>query len=197
MTAKGIFCLEGNWENDLKKKSSILPLLGFLKQNVGIEYIYRDCATKAELEFYLNKFKQAGYKNYPILYLAFHGASEMILLSDGEYPLDNIAMILEGKCKNKIILIGSCSVMDTHGRRLNTFLEKTNALAVMGYKNDVDWLRSSALEMMVLSTIQENVLNGNGIKGIEKKCNELAKIFKHTNKDKNIQFKMFIRSNRR
>lgn len=190
MTKKGIFCLEGNWENDLKIYSSIQPLLGFLKENIDIDYIYRDCATKGELNFYLNKFYLAKYKDYPILYLAFHGESGKIILSDGEYSLDEIGTILENRCKGKIILIGSCSVMNMHGSLLKSFLRKTGALAVMGYKNDVDWLRSSTLEMMLLSTIQENVLNGSGIKAIKNKCNELSKLFKHKDKNKNIDFRL-------
>ena len=53
---KKIFCLEGLWEEDLTKKSTILPILELLYLNNKIEYIYRDCATKEEFEFYLQKW---------------------------------------------------------------------------------------------------------------------------------------------
>jgi len=51
MAAKGVFCLEGLWQTDLRKASTVQPILGFLKQNAGIPYIYRDCATQEEFKF--------------------------------------------------------------------------------------------------------------------------------------------------
>ena len=60
---KGIFCLEGSWDNDLQKPSTIRPILELLRMNYKIDYIYRDCATKEELEFYLKKWTQTPFKN--------------------------------------------------------------------------------------------------------------------------------------
>lgn len=180
MKHKGVFCLEGLWENDLRKPSTIQPLLAFLKQNAEIPYIYRDCGTLGEFEFYISKFPQSQYKYYPILYLAFHGEPGKILLSGKqEYSITAIGELLNGKCKGQIILIGSCSALDIDKRILKTFLKKSGALAVLGYTNDVHWMRSSAFEMLILSELQENVFNGNGIKSIATKCNQLAKAFKH------------------
>lgn len=183
--------MEGPWENDLRKPSTVQPLLAFLKQNSEISYIYRDCGTLGEFEFYLSKFPQSQYKNYPILYLAFHGEPGKILLSGRqEYAITAIGEFLQGKCKGKIILLGSCSVLDIDKRILKTFLKKSSALAVLGYTNDVHWMRSSAFEMLLLSELQGNVFNGKGIKAITNKCTQLAKAFKHKEKDKNINFRM-------
>ena len=195
MNNKGVFCLEGLWENDLKKPSTIQPLLGFLKQNASIPYIYRDCGTLNEFEFYISKFPQHQYKDYPILYLAFHGEPGKILLSaKQEYAITEIGELLKGRCKGQIILIGSCSVLDIDKRILKTFLKVSGALAVLGYTNNVHWMRSSAFEMLILSELQENSFNGNGIKAIANKCTQLGKAFKHKDKDKNIDFRMVSRA---
>ena len=191
MSNKGVFCLEGLWKNDLRTPSTVQPLLAFLKQNTEIPYIYRDCGTLSEFEFYISKFSQSQYKSYPILYLAFHGKPGKILLSGRqEYQITAIGEFLNGKCRGRIILIGSCSVLDIDKRILKTFLRKSGALAVLGYTNDVHWMRSSAFEMLILSELQENTFNGNGIKAIVKKCSRLAKAFKHQDKNKNIEFRM-------
>jgi len=191
MNKKGIFCLEGLWENDLRKPSTIQPLLAFLKQNIEINYIYRDCATTGEFEFYLSKFTQGTYKDYPILYLAFHGeAGEIFISGKDRYSIPKLGEFLDKKCKGQIILIGSCSVLDIDKRILKSFLKNSGALAVLGYTNDVDWMRSSTFEMLILSVLQENVFNGNGIKAIRRKCMQLAKSFKNQNVEETVQFRM-------
>ena len=109
MTAKGIFCLEGIWDNDLRKRSTVEPILLLLKQRLGIPYIHRDCATVHEFEFYLSKFIQATYKKYPILYLAFHGKEGSIMFNGREsYSLDEMSDSLKGKCKKTVIIIFPC-----------------------------------------------------------------------------------------
>ena len=190
-STKGIFCLEGLWENDLKKPSSVLPLLLFLKQNAEIPYIYRDCATPEELDFYLKKFTLSKYKDYPILYLAFHGEQERLTLpGKSDYSLEKLGEKLKDQCKGKIIFLGSCSVLDVHKSKIKQLLKDTGALAILGYKNDVNWLRSSAFEMLILSELQENVFTGKGIDALVKKCSQIAKSFKHSEKGKDIEFRM-------
>jgi len=73
---KYIFCLEGDWTDDLRKKESIINALKFLDVNYGIKYIHRNCSTYSEFEYRLNEYKKAIYKNYSICYLAFHGEED-------------------------------------------------------------------------------------------------------------------------
>jgi len=51
--------------------------------------------------------------------------------------------------------LGSCDTLDLHGNSIRAFLRRTSALAVCGYRKTVDWLDSVALELMVLSAMQE------------------------------------------
>ncbi|MBN1889155.1 MAG: hypothetical protein JW850_14275, partial [Thermoflexales bacterium] len=148
---KGIFCVEGLWDPDLKVRSSVRPLLELLQQVAGINYIHRNCATGQELEFYLGKWVQKKYKAYPILYVASHGVEYAITLGAESYSLDDLAGVLEGQCANRLIMMSSCSTLGIDKRYLKRFLERTEALAVCGYRTDVDWLRSAAFELLLLS----------------------------------------------
>lgn len=50
-----IFCLETEWDqsmHDLKKKSTVLPLLDFLENAINIEYTFRQVATESDFNYY-------------------------------------------------------------------------------------------------------------------------------------------------
>jgi len=168
MAAKGIFCLEGLWDNNLKRKSSVQPILNMLEVNSGVPYIHQNVATVEELEFYLSRWKQARYRNFPILYLAFHGEIEALLIGKYEYTLDRLSTQLNESCKNSIIMLASCSTLKTDIRNLKRFLNKTRALAICGYKSKVNWMLAAAFELLVLSSLQETDFSGRGVKAIER-----------------------------
>ena len=42
---KRIFCIEGNWDDNLATTNSVRPVLELLDINVGVRFIYRDCST--------------------------------------------------------------------------------------------------------------------------------------------------------
>jgi len=172
-----IFCIEGLWDNDLRNKTSVQPILDLLERIEHIPYIHKDCATREEFEFYLKKWVQQKYKHYTILYLAFHGDHNKIYLGADEYSLDEMAKMLADKCYNAIIIIASCSTLAIDKRHLKRFLLQTGAVAICGYKVDVDWMKSTAFELLLLSILQENEFSGRGIASIEKKTVQMAKMF--------------------
>jgi hypothetical protein len=151
---KGVFCLEGDWDRDLKSRKSLQPVLQLVEQSgyPRIPSIRRDIGTIAEFEHYLKKWCLKHYKDFPILFLAFHGSPGTLHLGDSAtcVDLDWLEERLAGKCKGKVIHFGSCSTLSVHGKRLNTFMERTKALAVCGYQIDVDWMHSAAFEIMLL-----------------------------------------------
>lgn len=175
---KGIFCLEGLWDSDLRRKSTIRPILELLTNNMGIPFIHRNCATIPELEYYLIKWPQKKYDGYPILYLAFHGEEAGIDLGGKTYSLDKLARKLNDKCQNKIIILGSCSTLNIDKRHVTRFLKDTKALAICGYKIDVDWMQSTAFELLLLNEMQSNEFSGRGIDAIEGRILEISKSFK-------------------
>ncbi|MCB9211525.1 MAG: hypothetical protein H6609_19345 [Ignavibacteriales bacterium] len=184
---KGIYCLEGIWDENLSNKRSVHPILDLLKSNSNIPYIYRDVATKEEFVFFINKFKQKKYSNYSILYLAFHGEENKILASNkSEINLEDLADILSNSCRRKIIFFGSCRTLNIDKRLLKKFLKETGALAVCGYKSEVDWLVSTAFELLLIDLLQDNVFDGRGIKTIFNKAKLLGKQFSE------LDFRMVI-----
>jgi hypothetical protein len=177
MNSKGIFCLEGMWDSDLKRKSTVQPILNMLEVNNSVRYIHHDVATIEELEFYLGKWKNGRYRGYPILYLAFHGENETLLIGDSEYSLDRLGTILEGACRSTILLLASCNTMKTDRRNIKRFLRQTEALALCGYKSKVSWTLSASFELLLLSSFQEIEFSSRGLKMMENKVRTFGNLF--------------------
>ncbi len=178
MNKKGIFCLEGLWYEDLRKKSTVKPILDLLELNSDIPFLHSDCATIEEFKFYLKKWRTKKYANYPVLYLAFHGLKNGILIEDKLLTLDELSGLLEGKCKNRIIVFASCNTVSVDKQKLREFLQKTKALAICGYKLIVPWISSTAFELILLASLQDNVFDGRGIGSIRKRVMEAARMFR-------------------
>lgn len=183
---KGIFCLEGDWWGQLDKPSSIRPALELLNawEPYRIPFVHRDVATRAEFESYVRKWCQKGSSRYPILNLAFHGTPGHLYLGDGRIRenrvcLDELAELLAGRCTRRIIHFGSCGTVQVNGHALNRFLRTSGALAVCGYREDVEWLQSSAFELLVFGAMQRNSLTRSGAaamkRRIEHESGRLAK----------------------
>lgn len=80
-----IFCLETEWDqsmHDLKKKSTVLPLLDFLENAINIEYTFRQVATESDFNYYIDHLQQPSYKAYDLIYLCFHGQKKCICFAD-------------------------------------------------------------------------------------------------------------------
>ena len=187
MGRKGIFCIEGLWDSDLRDKSTVRPILDLLHSKEQIPFIYRDCATIAELRYLTGKWALKKYDAFPILYLAFHGEKSTICLGAERFSLDDFGELLNGRCRNDIIVFGSCSTLDIRKSRLTRFLNKTGALAVCGYRSDVEWLTATAFELMLMAAMQDNEFSGRGIASIRRK------IQRYSGLAKELRFRMVTR----
>jgi hypothetical protein len=192
---KGIFCLEGDWWNNLKNRSSVEPILELLMRTNGysVRYVHLNVDHRYAFEYYLKKWTQSQFRDHPILYLAFHGEPGTLLIGDQRKPENKISIeelgeMLEGQCDKRIIFMGSCESMNIHGNTLNSFLNKTGALAICGYWGDVDWLPATAFELIVLATLQENALTISGAKAMKGKISGNARSL-----EKKLRFRMVIR----
>jgi hypothetical protein len=187
---KNIYCLEGLWNDyNLKDKSSVIPLLEFLSKSNSCDYIYHDCATKDELKFFLKKWAvKAISQKFPILYLACHGEQEKIFLNRNDFvTLTEIAETLEDRCYGKVFYFGSCSTLRIDKRKIQSFLTRTNAIAAIGYQVDVDWMKSSACDLLVFEALQADRLDSKGIVKI------MNKIFNdYGNLPKQLNLRMVI-----
>lgn len=151
---KHIFCLEGDWHTDLRDRSSIKAALNFLNQNFGIKYIYRRCGTRMNMEYYLNIWKQKKYSEYSICYLAFHGEPGKIEAGKEFVSLNELAAMLEGSCRDKIIHFGTCKTLDVKKKEIDKFLDTTGALCVSGFRADVEFLESSLFDLILIDLFQ-------------------------------------------
>jgi hypothetical protein len=171
---RGIFAIEGEWRSDMRQSLSFRPIIELLAALDGrISFVHRDAATREELFYYLDKWTQKRYSRYPILYLGYHGVQESILIGDGrcrdrQLNLSELAGQLEGRCAQRIIFLGSCETMNMDARKLKTFLKQTGALAVCGYRERVDMLRSAAFELLLFHALLQNTLTIQGARATER-----------------------------
>jgi len=171
---KGVFCLEGDWENDLKSRTSVGPVLELLERSSStkVPFIRRDVGTLTEFDYYVGKWTQRKYDRYPVLYLGFHGSPGRLHVGyggpeKGSVDLSRLESLLAGRCKRRIIHFGSCGTLDIHGNRIRSFLGRTGALAVCGYKSQVDWMLSAAFEIILFYELQYNALSRQGMERVK------------------------------
>lgn len=154
---RNIFCLEGDWDSNLKVKSSILPALNLLEVNNDIKTIYRTCSTYEEFYNRINTVSSNKkiYKNYDILYFAFHGQKNKIQIGNDSYDLDKIADDFENCFENKIIHFGSCKTLAIDDQKAKEFLLKTNAAAISGYEKTVPFISSTIADVVYFEICQK------------------------------------------
>lgn len=174
---KHIFCIEGDWEADLNRTATVQPVLRLLDINAGVKFIYRDCSTIEEMEYLIDKWRQKGYAPYKILYLAFHGSKQEILIdSRHKMTLEQLGERLACRCQSRLIYFGACSVLNVDTRVIKRFLEATKAKAVCGYTTDVDWMKSTALDLIAISELQKFSMTHRGLVAAEKSIEKSAKV---------------------
>ena len=147
--------MEGDWQKDLRDNSSIRAALTFLGQNLDIKYIYKQCGTRENLEFYISQWKLKKYSAYSIGYFAFHGKPESIQIGKDFITLDELADMMQDGCQGKIIHFGSCQTLNTDEKTIKKFLEHTGALCVCGFESEINFVESSAFDMILIEMFQQ------------------------------------------
>lgn len=156
----GVFCLEGEWECDLRDRTSVVPTLDLLERLGGIKYIRRDVATRDELTYYFDRLRDKRYEAFRVVELAMHGDSGCLWLNQRDkesVSLMELAELMNGSCKSRDIVLASCSTLDASDADLDRFLQITGARLVCGYRKKVDWVEGAALEVLLLANLAETV----------------------------------------
>jgi hypothetical protein len=161
-----IFCLETEWEQsvyDLKFESQAKPMLEFLKNSNGIDYSFRQVASKSDFDYYISHLKQASYKNFTIVYLCFHGLKGKIEFADsgkygGERHIDlmDFAKVNQNIFEGKIVHFDSCNTLNMDEKKIDEFKKMTGASLVTGYKKSVDMTESFIFEAWLLNTLYKH-----------------------------------------
>jgi hypothetical protein len=148
-------------------------------EDYRVPYIHKNVDTQAAFDYYIEKWTQSGHKDYPILYLAFHGTKGNIHFGDqrsptGKISLSQLEQSLQGKCKNRILHFGSCSTLALHGNTINSFLKSTQALAVVGYEGKIDWMCSTAYDLLFFAAAQWASFTKSGLRAVKDRLEEAA-----------------------
>lgn len=161
-----IFCLETEWTqsvHDMKYESQAKPLLEFLNNSSGIGYTFRQIATKADFDYYINHLTRNSYKDYTIVYLCFHGnPGEIDFADQGNYggeasiELLDFAQENRGIFEGKVVHLGSCSTFKTDEEQILKFKSLSKALMVTGYQKDVEMTESFIFEAWLLNSLYKH-----------------------------------------
>jgi hypothetical protein len=170
---KHVFCIEGNWEERLSGTITVRPVLELLHLNAGVRFIYRDCSTKAEMEYFVRKWQQQGYADYGILYLAFHGSpGELVIDGNTSMSLVELGDLIDFRPRQRLVYFGACSVLKGDERPIKTFLKRSGVRAVCGYETDVDWMKSAALDLIAVNELQRFSTTHRGLAAAERSIHE-------------------------
>lgn len=152
-----VFCLESLWDNNMQyPKQSVLPILREVCQQNGVGLSHLNCNTKEEFVFNLEKFN----RKFGIVYLAFHGEPNEILLHNGEsINLEELAKLMGHRFKRCGIHFASCKVLGADEKFLIKFLKKTEVSFISGYEKSVYWIPSLAIDMVYLDYLMDNIKN--------------------------------------
>lgn len=151
-----IFCLESLWEtNPNLQRKSVYPLLQVLQMEYNINIAHLNCNTVEELSHNL----KLAYKNYGILYLAFHGRPGNIIVQENIISLDMLADMMGRKFRNCGVHFATCETLNIPRNAINNFIEKTGVSFVSGYRKSVYWMPSAAVDLVYLDCLVNNITN--------------------------------------
>jgi hypothetical protein len=144
------------------------PVLALLNQGAAerpLKFIHRVVRTREKFVDYLGQWARRG-ANYPILILAFHGEPGLLYVGarrkTNVVTLDDLATIVGDKLRGRLVHLSACSALDVEHRRIRRFLKRTGAVAATGFREDVEWLKSSAFEVMLLDIFLQHPLTRAG-----------------------------------
>jgi hypothetical protein len=194
---KGVFCLETDWSGVAKTATSVFPLLGILRSSpLKIPSIHRHVATHDSFLHYLDKWTQRQHHRYPILYLALHGMEGEIQFGDlrrrrNHIKLDELEDRLYGKCRGRVLHFSSCRTLVMSETRAQRFLKSTGAIALSGYRRDIDWVRSAIFDLALLALMQQNAFTASGLSAVYARMKR-----RYGNEMRSLRFRMVVRNGR-
>lgn len=164
---KGIVCFEAPWREarddfDGDAPLSVRPGIELVKRYIGYPNLfYRTASTMSEFRFHLHDYRGLTINDrrwYGILYLDFHGSEGCIHLPGEEeaVTLSDLADEIRETFKGFVIHLGSCSTLNSSRDDLDLFLKKTGASCILGYKEDIGWIESTVLDMLILNELIED-----------------------------------------
>ena len=158
-----LFCLEGEWDDAIDDRQSVLPILEVLERQDVLRFVHRNAHSTVEFEHHLGRWAEHG-PSFDLIYLAFHGSADGLVLSEGqEVSLARLGTLMRGLAKGAVIHFSSCSVLDRADEDLASFMRATGARAICGYTKDVDWIDSAAFDLALIYNLATHARAGNAL----------------------------------
>ena len=149
---KHIACLESLWNHDIENRLTVVPILELVTKVDHLKFIYLTCNTSEELHYNLRKLKRK--RKYGILYLSFHGRPGEIVLDEKPIDLETLAEQMGRGFTDWVVHFGTCATINVEKQRIIEFINETNVSLVLGYKIDVPWIESAALDILLFDWLQ-------------------------------------------
>lgn len=149
---KNIVCLESIWDEDLENRTSVRPVLKLISYATGARFIYLTCNTKPELKSNLKLLWKK--KSYNILLLSLHGAPGHVELADTVVTLESLAWLMGRRFEGWVVHFAGCSTVKIDESRMAKFVALTGVATVLGYKDDVEWMDGTVMDMLLLYCLQ-------------------------------------------
>lgn len=165
--------MEGDWEEGLIRRRSLVPVLHLVKSQWNIPFIHRTASTRDEFRAVIREWLKAKYSAFPILYLGFHGWPGALEIGHEEIPICDLAEFAD-KGDGRIVHFGACETLNAPRAVLNRFLKMTRFVAICGFKHEVDWLHSCALEIIILDELSRRRITGKNIEVFQRNLKQMA-----------------------
>lgn len=146
---RNIACLESLWNGQTENRLNVIPTLELISKTQDAKFSHLTCNTRDELQYNLNLLCK---RNYGILYFACHGSPGKIHLHRDRISLTELASMMNHRFTNWIIHFGTCSTL-RKPREVEYFVEQTNVALATGFTKEVDWIESSAFELLLFKTL--------------------------------------------
>jgi hypothetical protein len=163
MAGNGIFCLEGNWDEGLEQRASVRHLLELVRAQNQIKTIHKNATTREEFGALIKEWLKAKYRDYPVLYLAFHGEPGAIEIGREFVPIRDLHELFDARARGRFIHFGSCQTLGTSRRNLQHFFKHSHAAAISGFTSKVDWLEGCALEIMLFHELARRKIDSGSL----------------------------------
>lgn len=173
MARNGILCLEGDWEDGLIRRKSLVPVLKLLRSQWDIPFIYRIVPTRDEFKRVIDKWGTSAYSKFNILYLGFHGEPGALRFGDEQVPIRDL-WELHGKGQGRIVHFGSCETLNISPREIERFFKQTQFQALCGFGETVDWLHCCALEILILDQLSSRAITSHNVQVFRKRIKEIG-----------------------
>jgi hypothetical protein len=151
---KQIACIESLGPREERK--SVRPMLEYIASVQSVPLSFHSCDTEQELvEAFrtLSRLRADG-----ILYLSVHGSTGTISLANGtQLSLEQLADMLGDRFRGWVLLFGSCSTLRASPERLAQLVATTEIPLLLGYRKAVDWIESSAMDMLIFQAAQHYI----------------------------------------